>query len=267
MIDQLPRLLRIMVAVALVLAVLTPVAVLAAGGTFTDDDTSVFEADIEWLAGAGVTLGCNPPANDNFCPDQPVRRGQMAAFMHRLAVNQVVDAATAAQAENADLLDGSPISHYNNPIWGNEPGGAQSTPIDGTSRTWAEYTIPTITGGLVINASAAIQDTNTTALALFWVQVDNTTCNAIPANIESVAYGYASIDTAPGLQSMSLTGVALVLDGNHTLTLCGREFGGGGGDTIVHSPSLTAVFSVSGDYFSPAVAPADNTPIPGTIED
>ena len=50
---------------------------------FTDDDASIFEADIEKLATAGITKGCNPPANDRFCPDQPVSRGQMAAFLTR----------------------------------------------------------------------------------------------------------------------------------------------------------------------------------------
>jgi hypothetical protein len=30
-----------------------------------------------------VTLGCNPPANDKFCPDDKVTRGQMAAFLTR----------------------------------------------------------------------------------------------------------------------------------------------------------------------------------------
>jgi len=52
-------------------------------GTFVDDDGSVFEADIEWLAAAGVTRGCNPPVNDRFCPDEYVTRGQMAAFLVR----------------------------------------------------------------------------------------------------------------------------------------------------------------------------------------
>lgn len=52
-------------------------------GTFHDDDDSVFEADIERLAASGVTRGCNPPINDRFCPDDPVTRGQMAAFLHR----------------------------------------------------------------------------------------------------------------------------------------------------------------------------------------
>ena len=50
---------------------------------FIDDDGSVFEADIEWLAAKGVTLGCNPPVNDRFCPVGIVTRGQMAAFLVR----------------------------------------------------------------------------------------------------------------------------------------------------------------------------------------
>ena len=50
---------------------------------FLDTDSSIFAADIERLAAAGVTQGCNPPANDRFCPTQPVTRGQMAAFIAR----------------------------------------------------------------------------------------------------------------------------------------------------------------------------------------
>src|SRR5690606_491024 len=55
----------------------------AAANRFVDDDGSVFEGDIGALAAAGITRGCNPPANDEFCPDQPVSRGQMAAFLVR----------------------------------------------------------------------------------------------------------------------------------------------------------------------------------------
>jgi hypothetical protein len=51
--------------------------------TFVDDDTSVFEADIDALAASGITKGCNPPANDRYCPNNPVTRGQMAAFLYR----------------------------------------------------------------------------------------------------------------------------------------------------------------------------------------
>ncbi len=50
---------------------------------FTDDDDSIFEADIEKLAAAGITKGCNPPTHDRFCPDSKVTREQMAAFLVR----------------------------------------------------------------------------------------------------------------------------------------------------------------------------------------
>lgn len=54
------------------------------GGTdFVDDDDSVFESAIERIAAAGITLGCNPPTNDEYCPREPVTRGAMAAFLAR----------------------------------------------------------------------------------------------------------------------------------------------------------------------------------------
>lgn len=53
------------------------------GNLFTDDDGSVFEADINKVAAAGITFGCSPPPNARFCPTEFVTRGQMAAFLHR----------------------------------------------------------------------------------------------------------------------------------------------------------------------------------------
>ncbi|HEU4894817.1 MAG TPA: S8 family serine peptidase [Acidimicrobiia bacterium] len=50
---------------------------------FDDDDSSTFQRDINSLAEAGITKGCNPPSNDRFCPDDPVTRDQMAAFLVR----------------------------------------------------------------------------------------------------------------------------------------------------------------------------------------
>lgn len=54
-----------------------------AAGSFTDISGSVHEANINAIAGAGIAIGCNPPANDRFCPDQSVTRGQMASFLTR----------------------------------------------------------------------------------------------------------------------------------------------------------------------------------------
>ncbi|MDX2345150.1 MAG: S-layer homology domain-containing protein, partial [Acidimicrobiia bacterium] len=50
---------------------------------FLDDNGSIFEVDIERLAAAGITKGCNPPVDSRYCPDSEVTRGQMAAFLHR----------------------------------------------------------------------------------------------------------------------------------------------------------------------------------------
>ncbi len=50
---------------------------------FTDDDGSIFENDIEWIAWHGITRGCNPPANTLFCPGNDVSREAFAALMSR----------------------------------------------------------------------------------------------------------------------------------------------------------------------------------------
>jgi hypothetical protein len=50
---------------------------------FTDDDGHIFETAIEKIAGAGITVGCNPPANTRYCPNQRITRDQMATFLTR----------------------------------------------------------------------------------------------------------------------------------------------------------------------------------------
>jgi len=51
-----------------------------ADDTFGDDDGSSHEPDIERIAAVGITIGCGPR---RFCPDVPVPREQVAAFLHR----------------------------------------------------------------------------------------------------------------------------------------------------------------------------------------
>ncbi|HEX6299240.1 MAG TPA: S-layer homology domain-containing protein [Acidimicrobiia bacterium] len=59
------------------------VAVGFPGGTFFDDDGNTHEGAIEAIAAEGITKGCNPAQNTNYCPDEAVTRGQMAAFLVR----------------------------------------------------------------------------------------------------------------------------------------------------------------------------------------
>lgn len=50
---------------------------------FSDDDGDSLEGPIDQLAAAGITKGCNPPANDRFCPDRDLTRGEFATFLSR----------------------------------------------------------------------------------------------------------------------------------------------------------------------------------------
>ena len=79
---------------AMAIFLLLPVVAFAVTDFIDVDDSNVFKADIEWMAANGITKGCNPPANDRYCPSVTVTREQMAAFMHRLALSQAVDAGT-----------------------------------------------------------------------------------------------------------------------------------------------------------------------------
>ena len=47
---------------------------------FADDDGTVFEDDINRLAAAGITSGCDA---DSYCAERPITRAQMAAFLRR----------------------------------------------------------------------------------------------------------------------------------------------------------------------------------------
>jgi hypothetical protein len=71
------------VAVGLPTTTAADAADLPPGGTFVDDNDSLHEGSIEAIAAAGVTLGCNPPVNDRFCPTQAVTRAEMATFLAR----------------------------------------------------------------------------------------------------------------------------------------------------------------------------------------
>ena len=52
-------------------------------GRFSDDDFSIFEDDIEWMADPEITLGCNAEGT-LYCPADSVTRAQMASFLVRV---------------------------------------------------------------------------------------------------------------------------------------------------------------------------------------
>ncbi len=94
-----------------------------AGSVFNDVDDATTHIDgITFMKNTGVSVGCD--ANNNYCPDDPVSRAQMATLMYRLSGNDPatppsVNAATlggfsaddfaktgAGSPSDADTLDG-----------------------------------------------------------------------------------------------------------------------------------------------------------------
>ena len=103
--------------VTALVATLVPLAGPAAAvGTFDDDDGNVHESNIEAIAALGITLGCNPPANTLYCPDDYVTRQQMASFLVRTfdlppaPAGQFTDTAGSVHAQDIDALAAAGIT-------------------------------------------------------------------------------------------------------------------------------------------------------------
>lgn len=76
------RMMGVSVLVALLLLAAMP-AIAQSTGRFVDDDGNIHEVDIEAIAAAGITLGCNPPVNDRYCPAASITRAELAAMLIR----------------------------------------------------------------------------------------------------------------------------------------------------------------------------------------
>jgi hypothetical protein len=95
------------------LAALAPLSLFAAGQFSDVDPNSVHANNIIAIRNAGITTGCNPAAN-LYCPNNYVRRDEMASFLARTAGiggnPPVVNALTAVTAANALNLNGWPAN-------------------------------------------------------------------------------------------------------------------------------------------------------------
>ena len=85
--------------------VATPIAVYATHQFSDVSDSAFFSNSVTWMKDNGITVGCNPPSNTKYCPNDNVSRGEMAVFLKRLSEKKVVDAVTAVNATNAVNAD------------------------------------------------------------------------------------------------------------------------------------------------------------------
>ena len=97
---------------------------------FGDDDGSIFESDINAIAEAGVTLGCNPPANTNYCPTSIVRRDQMASFLSRALDLDPIVPPPPATLEVETIAEG-----FERPVFFTSSGGHDYV-VDQPGRIW-----------------------------------------------------------------------------------------------------------------------------------
>lgn len=137
---------------AVVTAMIVAPTAAIAGHNFSDvPSTHLFHGDIEWMLDNGITSGCG---GTRYCPESNVTRGQMSAFMKRLATKKVVDAKTAVTAETATLATSAT----------NATNAANADKLDGLNSTYflpAEVPLgATIRGtiGAVLYTTSASQE-------------------------------------------------------------------------------------------------------------
>jgi hypothetical protein len=96
----------------LVLATVLPDGVSAApcAGFADVDDTSPFCVNVQWMKNRQITLGCAAPVI-SYCPNDPVTRLSMSAFLNRLGV-----ALTPATIGEIDLAPGAAITLASLPV-------------------------------------------------------------------------------------------------------------------------------------------------------
>lgn len=138
------------------LVALLPLSLFAAG-PFTDlnggADHAAANADIQVIADAGITKGCNPPAFTAYCPNDLVTREQMASFLARTA-----GLGGNAPVANAKTVGGYAASDLTRVAF-SHTALASSVPASGTYVDIAEVTL-TVPGG----ASQAVAVRGTVSL-------------------------------------------------------------------------------------------------------
>lgn len=104
---------------------------------FVDDDGHSFEDAINKLADAGITVGCNPPANTDFCPEHRLNRAEMATLIVRAFPDQVPDDAPDSFSDDGDSVHQNNINRIaaaNITLGCNPPDNTRYCPSDPVTR-------------------------------------------------------------------------------------------------------------------------------------
>ena len=228
-----------LVTVLVVGALLIPAAVYASH-QFTDvPDSHTFHDAIAWMKDNSITVGCNPPANTQYCPEDNVTRGQLSGFMRRLADNQVVD---------AGALEGKDGSHYQGSVAGSLISNV--TPAAGVrtrTSSVSGFTVPQNGGALAVSADV-IMSAGTPGIAIVWLEVDRDGACGIPGLPRTAAF-HNFVTEQFATVAVSTTDTASA--GVHRVDLCALTSNGtiafGQGALTVEWVETTQVGTVAGE--------------------
>lgn len=92
--------------VAVLFALSSPVEAILLQGTFNDDNNSPHQNGIEAVAAKQITVGCNPPTNNQFCPNRDVTRAEAATFLAR-ALSLPADGIDHFIDDDGHILEGA----------------------------------------------------------------------------------------------------------------------------------------------------------------
>jgi hypothetical protein len=250
------------VALLVVGALMIPLGVFASHQFNDVPDSHTFHNAIDWMADNGITLGCNPPANTNYCPQDNVTRGQMAAFMKRLAENNVVDAATVDGLDSSQLqpaLAASTGSHAHGTGLGSVAAGAsfEATSVD----------IDAPASGVVTLLGSSGWEGGT-LWVVQWLEIDEAT----PCDNWNSTDRLSGSGTEEGVNSqggaLNAQSLVQVPAGTHTVSLCLWPFSGTASLNVdfsliaewqaVSSVSIAGDLAGSSDQSAPDGGPSSN---------
>lgn len=112
--DRSNRRLRTTATILATAMVIAPATALATHGFSDVESGDFFHAAVDWMKDNRVTVGCNPPNNTRYCPNDPVTRGEMAVFLERLDSQKVFlrPGDDAVDGGDADTVDGKHASDF-----------------------------------------------------------------------------------------------------------------------------------------------------------
>ena len=243
--------------------VVAPLTAVASHGFDDVPNSHTFHEDIGWLADAGVTRGCNPPTNDEFCPEDNVTRGQMGAFIRRFAQYIGAEDGTPAQADNANNLNGKDATAYETRIVAdgcriNATGTATSCPNDGaapdqTTIELARVTVNAPSSGTVVIAATAFANTSN------WFTLNESCASYVPpfSAIRAQAINGLIFTSPEG--SSAITPIE-VSSGDKTIRICSAYEGLDGGGAALGA-SLTVTWAAGGSVSISETASSNGAPL------